>query len=94
MLVERAEIIVREGEEDRFATGMGGRGVAILTAQDGVMAVSFGRGIENPSKFMLLITWATMDAHMAFTKAVIFDEFRGLISPFSTGGAMEHFEMT
>ncbi|WP_281360065.1 hypothetical protein [Caulobacter soli] len=43
---------------------------------------------------MLLITWETMDAHVAFTTASLFQEFRELLGPFTIGGGMEHFEMS
>jgi heme-degrading monooxygenase HmoA len=94
MLVERAELLIKEGSEDAFAAAMANRGVALLSGLDGASSVRLGRGVENPSKFMLLITWETMDAHVAFTKDPLFLEFRELIGPFSAGGAMEHFQMT
>ena len=49
--------------------------------------------VENPGKFMLLVEWESMDAHIAFPKNPVYGEFRQLIGSFSKGGAMEHFEM-
>ena len=54
---------------------------------------SFGRGVESPDKFMLLIEWQTMDAHVAFTRDPSFTEFRAILAPFTKGGSMEHFTM-
>lgn len=34
-----------------------------------------------------------MEAHIAFTKNTAMNEFRSLVRPSSTGGAMEHFEL-
>ena len=65
----------------------------MLAGVEGVRSVSLGRGVENPDKFMLLVAWDTMDAHIAFTKIPAFTEFRELITPFTRGGAMEHFKM-
>lgn len=93
MLVERAELLIKEGSEDAFAAAMAERGLALLSGLDGASNVRLGRGVESPSKFMLLITWETMNAHTAFTKNPLFLEFRDLIGPFSASGAMEHFEM-
>ena len=93
MLVERTEVQIKEGVEDEFAAVMGEKGVALLKGLDGVNSVSFGRGLENPDKFMLLIEWENMDAHMAFRKHARYPEFRSLISPYSKGGNMEHFNM-
>ena len=91
MLVERAEVTVREGSEDAFAAVMHERGVPLIAAVDGVRSVRFGRGVENPQKFMLLVEWQAMDAHIAFTQTPAFGELREIMMPFSTGGAMEHF---
>ncbi|GFE79769.1 hypothetical protein GCM10011487_17690 [Steroidobacter agaridevorans] len=93
MLIERADIQVREGAEQDFATAMTSKGVPLLLSAPGVRSVQFGRGVENPQKFMLLVAWDTMDSHIAFTKSPAMLEFRSLLKPFSTGGAMEHFNL-
>jgi heme-degrading monooxygenase HmoA len=94
MLIERAEILVKEGSEKDFAAAMGERGIPLLASTQGVKSVNFGRGIEKPDKFMLLVEWETMEAHIAFTKTPSFTTFREVIGPFSKGGgSMEHFEM-
>jgi heme-degrading monooxygenase HmoA len=94
MLVERAELLIKGGSEDGFAAAMAQRGRALLLEVDGVIDVRLGRGVENPRKFMLLITWTTMDGHAAFTRHPLFQEFRDLIGPFTIGGGMEHFDMS
>jgi quinol monooxygenase YgiN len=65
----------------------------LLTSTPGVISVKLGRGVENPSKFLLLLEWANMDAHLAFNKAPACTELRALIGRFSQGGSMEHFEI-
>jgi heme-degrading monooxygenase HmoA len=93
MLVERTELLAKEGAEAEMLAVMTEQGVPLLAAVPGVTAVRFGRGVENPDKFLLLVTWTDMNAHTAFTQAPVFAEFRTLIMPVSRGGAMEHFEM-
>jgi heme-degrading monooxygenase HmoA len=93
MLVERTELQIKEGQEEAFTAAMQERGMGLLKSVPGVVAVSFGRGVENPGKFLLLVEWKNMDAHAAFNKAPACGELRALIGPFSRGGAMEHFEM-
>lgn len=93
MLVERSYLHVKEGLEGDFAAMMAEQGVPLLKALDGANQVLFGPGVENPGTFMLLIEWATMGDHIAFTKLPVFAEFRALLTPFTTGGAMEHFEL-
>ncbi len=94
MLLERAEILVKEGSAKDFAAAMDEQGLALLTSVPGVKSVKLGHGIENPEKFMLLVQWDSMDAHIAFTKAPSFSIFRELIGPFSKGGSMEHFDIS
>jgi heme-degrading monooxygenase HmoA len=93
MLIEHSEITAKQGMEQDFFASMTDKGVPLLANVPGVRWVQFGRGVEHPQKFMLLVVWETMDAHTAFTKTPARTELGALIRPFSTGGAMEHFEM-
>lgn len=93
MLFERAELLVKEGMESDFEKLMNERGVAMLSAFPGVKSVKFGRGVENPGKFLLLVHWDAIEAHAAYGKSEVAADFRKLIGPFSKGGSMEHFEM-
>jgi heme-degrading monooxygenase HmoA len=93
MLLERAEIQIKEGQEEGFSAAMKQQGLSMLASVAGVISVSMGQGVENPGKFMLLVEWESMDAHLAFNKAPVFSEFRALIGRFSKGGSMEHFRM-
>ena len=93
MLLERAEILINEGHEDRFATAMRDTGIQLLASVPGVISVNVGRGVENPGKFMLLVEWESMAAHSAYNKTPVCAELRALIGRFSKGGSMEHFKM-
>ena len=94
MLIERTELLIREGQEEGFSAAMTNQGMGILASVPGVVSVKMGRGVENPKKFMLLVHWENMDAHAAFGKTPASDQIRALIGPFSQGGGMEHFQMT
>jgi heme-degrading monooxygenase HmoA len=93
MLTERTELMIREGQEDGFSVAMKDQGIGMLTSVPGVVAVNMGRGVENPRKFLLLVAWENMDAHLAFNKNPVCGELRALIGRFSQGGSMEHFQM-
>jgi heme-degrading monooxygenase HmoA len=93
MLVERSELLIKEGLELDFAAAMAQHGIPLLKAVPGVKSVTMGRGVEHPEKFILLVEWEAMDAHTAFGKAPSNAELRAIIRPFSKGGSMEHFEM-
>lgn len=94
MLVERSELLIKEGAEEEFAAQMAATGLDLLAGLNGVKWVSLGRGVENPGKFMLLIEWETMDAHTAFKTDARYGQFRALLAPFTRGGTMEHFNMS
>jgi len=93
MLLERSELLIREGQETGFSGVMKAQGIPLLAGVPGVISVSMGQGVENPGKFMLLVEWDNMDAHIAFNKMPACGELRALIGRFSKGGAMEHFRM-
>lgn len=93
MLVEQSFMLVNEGMEEDFDAMMAEKGIPLLRGLEGAKAVTLGRGLENPDKFILLLEWETMDAHIAFTKNPLFGEFLALLKPFTNGGSMEHFNM-
>jgi heme-degrading monooxygenase HmoA len=93
VLVEHSELTVKPGAEDEFHAVITGKGVPLLQSVDGVTSVQVGRGVENPSKFMLLVGWETMDAHTAYGGTPKSLELRGIMGPYLAGGAMEHFEI-
>ena len=93
MLLERTELLIKDGQEEAFAAAMRQQGLALLRSVPGVLAVNMGRGVENPGKFMLLVQWQSLDAHAAYNKSPTCDQVRKLILPFSKGGSMEHFQM-
>jgi heme-degrading monooxygenase HmoA len=93
MLLERSDLQVREGMEAEFASTMAETGIPLLKSFDGVGRVEMGRGVENPGKFMLLVEWQSMEAHKAFNAHPRYPDFRAVLAPYLTGGAMEHFDM-
>jgi heme-degrading monooxygenase HmoA len=93
MLLERAELLIKEGQEEPFHAAMQEKGVGMLASVPGVISVNVGRGVENPSKFMLLVEWENMDAHVAYRENPVCAQLRELIGRFSKGGSMEHFRM-
>lgn len=94
MVLERAEFQIRSGAEADFTAIMETEGIPHLSAVPGVISVQFGRGVENPGKFMILVVWQSLEAHTAFSKSPAFAPFLAYFKPFSTSGSMEHFDMT
>jgi heme-degrading monooxygenase HmoA len=93
MLIEKAVIEIRPGSEETFHQSIAEHGVPLLAAVPGVKWVKFGRGVENPGKFLFLVEWDSMAAHAAFNESAVHSDFVALFAPHGIGGAMEHFEV-
>lgn len=91
MVIERVEILVKAGQEEAFE-GAWVNARTLLEGAAGCTAVTVGRGVEAPSKFLLLLEWGSVEDHVAFTKTPEFKEFGKLVGPLFEGRpAMEHF---
>lgn len=93
MPLERSEILAAEGQEEAFAAALKEKIIPILVDTPGVSSVVFGRGVENPDKFIILVDWESLDAHAAFNKGPTCAPFRALFGPYTRGGVMEHFNV-
>jgi heme-degrading monooxygenase HmoA len=82
MVVEVADIEVRPGAEEEFlAAYRSVRGV--LAETPGCNSVRMTRGVESPSRFVLLVEWDSVEAHEEnFRASDRFATWRGAIGPF------------
>lgn len=85
MVLEVALINVTPGGEDAFAAAyLGAR--QILATTPGCRSVRMTRGIESPSRFVLLVEWDSVDAHeQNFRGTDRFRDWRAAIGPFFDG---------
>lgn len=94
MILERAEIPVKPGQEEAFAAMMATEGLALLSGAAGCHGARCGRGVEQPERFLLLLEWDSVDHHIAFTKTSSFARFKELAGPFFAGPSdMKHFAL-
>ncbi len=91
MVLEVALIDVRPGAEDDFATAyLQARGLVGETP--GFRSIRMTRGIETPTRFVLLVEWDSVDAHDVFRASDRFGQWRALIGPHFAGPpVVEHF---
>ncbi|MFN2518372.1 MAG: antibiotic biosynthesis monooxygenase [Jatrophihabitantaceae bacterium] len=93
MVLEVAEIQVTPGAELDFADAY--RGIkAVLTTTPGCRSARMTRGIESPSRFVLLVEWDSVEAHeQQFRATERFTRWRAAIGPFfASPPVVEHVE--
>jgi quinol monooxygenase YgiN len=92
MVLEHALMNVRPGEEERFEAALD-EALEVIGAADGCGTVTVLRGIESPSTYLLLVEWASLDAHTeGFRGSDAFARWRALVSPWwSELPVVEHF---
>jgi heme-degrading monooxygenase HmoA len=92
MVLEVALIDVIPGQEDAFEASYR-LGHPILAGTPGCRSVRMTRGIESPSRFVLLVEWDSVEAHeQNFRATDRFEQWRGHIGPhFANPPRVEHF---
>ncbi|MEV0732118.1 MULTISPECIES: antibiotic biosynthesis monooxygenase family protein [Polymorphospora] len=92
MVLEVALIDVVAGREDEFAAAYA-KGHEVLATTPGCRSVRMTRGIESPTRFVLLVEWDSVAAHEEnFRASERFTTWRSLIGPYFAGPpVVEHF---
>lgn len=85
MVLEVANITVTPGSEDAFLDAY--HGVReVLVSTPGCRSARMTRGIESPSRFVLLVEWDSVQAHEEnFRASERFATWRAAIGPFFDG---------
>lgn len=82
MVLEIADFLIREGEENAFADAYR-EAVSHITATPGCRSIRLVRGIENPRRFVLLVEWERLEDHTeAFRGSPAFTAWRAAVGPF------------
>ncbi|MEV0158115.1 antibiotic biosynthesis monooxygenase family protein [Micromonospora sp. NPDC050686] len=92
MVLEVALIDVLPGHEDDFAAAYQ-QAHSIIAAAQGCRSVRMTRGIETPTRFVLLVEWDSVEAHdQNFRQTEAFGKWRALLGPHFAGPpVVEHF---
>ena len=94
MITEHGILEVRPGQEADFVEAMG-RAKALIAASPGFLSLRVERGIEQPSRFLLLVQWETLAAHTeGFRGSEAFHQWRALLHHFGTLKAIERASVT
>ena len=92
MALEVADIAVTPGQEEAFVAAYHGAR-EVLASTPGCRSVRMTRGVESPARFVLLVEWDSVEAHLQnFRDTERFGTWRAAIGPFfARPPAVEHF---
>jgi heme-degrading monooxygenase HmoA len=68
--------------------------IHLLTATEGYISHEVQHGIEEPTRYLLLIKWESLDAHMVnFRESDRYQQYRAALNPFLDTTKVSHFEL-
>ncbi len=80
MILEIAQIEIKPGQEAEFEAGAA-KAAPLFKRAKGCRSFSLQRGIENPSRYRLLIEWDTVENHTKdFYGSADWQEWRKLVA--------------
>ena len=95
MILEVADIRITPGKNAEFeAAIVQGLGKVVAKAT-GYLGHKVQKGIESPDRYLLMITWRTLENHTVdFRQGPLFPQWRAIVGPFFAGPpAVEHFAL-
>ncbi len=92
MILEVAILNVIEGQETAFETAMH-QARPLIEATPGFVNIDVRRCIETPNRYLLLVSWETLEAHtVGFRQSERYQPWRALLHHFyDPFPAVEHF---
>jgi len=93
MIIETAAMSIQPGREEEFEQALA---VArtFVESSPGCRGLTYQRGVERPSVYLLLIRWDTVADHLqTFRNSEAFTRWRQLLSPlYAEPAVVEHWE--
>jgi heme-degrading monooxygenase HmoA len=91
MVLEVALIDVTPGSEEAFAAAYA-QAKELVGDTPGFRSMRMTRGVETPTRFVLLVEWDSVEDHQVFRDSDRFPQWRALIGPhFAAPPHVEHF---
>jgi heme-degrading monooxygenase HmoA len=90
MVIEQVELHAAAGREEELLRFLA-ENRAVLESAKGFRSFLFGRGVEDPSKVMLVVGWDSLEDHKAATQRPQFQAWSGELRGFVTGASAHHF---
>jgi quinol monooxygenase YgiN len=85
MVLERAEISIKQGMMDEFLEVFLGQALPLTETFTGLISFTAMRGVEDPDSVMFLAEWESVEAHLESRVEPTHAEFRSIVVPFTAG---------
>ena len=94
MILEVADIRIKSGQSVEFETSVQQALITIFPKSKGFRGHEFRRCIETPDRYLLLLTWDTLEDHtVGFRDSPLYTEWRTLVGGFfAQPPHVEHFQ--
>ncbi len=81
MMIEHALLAVKSGEESAFESSMR-EALPVIESAPECHGAEVRRQAENPSIYLLLVRWTSVEAHLTFRATELYERWRGLTHHF------------
>ena len=85
MVLERAEVFIREGQMDEFLDVLTSQAIPLTRTFTGLLSFRALRGVEDANSVMFLAEWESVEAHLASRPEPAHEQFRQLVRPYTAG---------
>ena len=85
MVLERAEIIIKDGMMEEFLDVLVKRALPLTQSFTGLLSFKALLGVEHPNSVMFLAEWESVSAHLASRPEPAHVEFRSIVVPYTSG---------
>jgi quinol monooxygenase YgiN len=85
MVLERAEVIIKDGMMDEFLEVLTSRAIPLTATFTGIISFKALRGVEDVNSVMFLAEWESIEAHLASRPEPAHAEFRSIVLPYTAG---------
>lgn len=95
MIIEVAELRIRPGSQAEFESAIVHGVTSVISKSKGFLGYRILRGIESPARYLLEITWDSVEDHtVGFRQSPAMAEWRAIVGPFfAEPPAVEHFDI-
>jgi heme-degrading monooxygenase HmoA len=94
MILEIADIRIKSGQQAAFENAVQTALTMVFPKAEGFMRHSFHRCMESPDRYVLQLTWETLEHHtVGFRGSPLFTQWRAMVGEFfAQPPRVEHFE--